>query len=161
MDVEPLAISAVPHTRLLGLAAPRATLAINVLREPDIRDARSVLSNQMNMRIEDSGVHRLVVLTQQVLKVKLVEVHSLHQVAQSFRLKRGQTRVTDSCICLKVSIVDGLDQLLCDLDNLLLTSFHILFFIGVAALRGALWPIDGVVHNCSLWLLDSICLFVE
>lgn len=31
-----------------------------------------------------------------MLKIKLVEVHPLHQVPKSFRLKRGQARITDS-----------------------------------------------------------------
>lgn len=30
-----------------------------------------------------------------ILEVELVEVHSLHQVSESFRLKRGESRVTD------------------------------------------------------------------
>lgn len=190
VDIKPLAITTVPHTRLLRLAATWAALAVDVLRQTDIRNTGSILPDEMNMRIEDSGVHRLVVLTQQVLKVELVEVHALDQVPQSFRLKRGQTRVTDSCVCFKVSIVDSLDQLLRYLYNLLLTSFHILFLIGVTALCGALGSIDRIVHHCSLWLhrcrrgrvaffhgvhysahytvfsvvclgLDSICLFVE
>lgn len=64
MDVKPLAFTAVPHTRLLRLAATRAALAVDVLRQPDIRNAGSVLPDEMNVRIENSGVHGLVVLTQ-------------------------------------------------------------------------------------------------
>lgn len=64
VDVKPLAITAMPHTCLLRLAATWAALAVDVLRQPDIRNTGSILPDEMNMRIEDSGVHRLVVLTQ-------------------------------------------------------------------------------------------------
>lgn len=45
MDVEPLGISTVPHTRLLRLAAAWPALAVDILRQSDVSDAGGVLSN--------------------------------------------------------------------------------------------------------------------
>lgn len=110
-------------------------LAINELGEADVGDAGSVLSNQVDVGIQDCGVDRLTVLRQEVLKVESVEVHSLHQVAQGLRFKGGQTRITDLSVCLEVSIVDSLDQLFSDLDDLLFACFDIFVLHSVAAVR--------------------------
>lgn len=81
-----------------------------------------------------------------VLEVEAVEVHALHQVAQRFGLEGGEPRVADlpakccvslsptpppgppppprphSRVGLEVPVVDGLDELLCDLNDLLLAG---------------------------------------
>lgn len=64
MHVEPFGIAAVPHARLLRLAGARPSLAVDVLRQPDVSDAGSVLADKMHMGVEDGGVHRLAVFTQ-------------------------------------------------------------------------------------------------
>lgn len=125
MYIEPFGITALPHTRFLRLAGARPTLAVYVLRQADVRYAGGVLADQVDVRVEDGGVHGLAVFTQHcggetctdlsvkikrievktntdtkkqltVLEVELVKVHALHQVSQRFGLKRGQSRVTDS-----------------------------------------------------------------
>lgn len=63
MDVKPLALAAVPDAGLLRLAAARAALGVDVLRQPDVRDAGGVFSDEVNVRVQDSGVHGFVVLT--------------------------------------------------------------------------------------------------
>lgn len=64
VHVEPLGVAAVPHTRLLRLAGARMALAVHVLRQADVGDAGGVLADQVDVRVEDGGVHRLTVLTQ-------------------------------------------------------------------------------------------------
>ena len=64
MHVEPLGISAMPHARLLRLAGARPALAVHVLRQADVGDAGGVLADQMDVGVEDGGVHRLAVFTQ-------------------------------------------------------------------------------------------------
>lgn len=64
MHVEPLGVATVPHARLLRLAGTRTALAVNVLCQADVSDARCILSDQVHMRVQDSGVHWLIVLTQ-------------------------------------------------------------------------------------------------
>lgn len=51
MNIEPLAISAVPHPGLLRLAGARSTLPVDVLGEPDIGDAGCVLPNHVDVRV--------------------------------------------------------------------------------------------------------------
>ena len=64
VHVEPLGVAAVPHARLLRLAGARAALAVHVLRQADVGDAGGILADQVHVRVEDGGVHRLTVLTQ-------------------------------------------------------------------------------------------------
>lgn len=64
VDVEPLAVTAMPHPGLLRLAGAGAALAIDELCKADVGDAGSLLSNQMNVRVQQGGVDRLTVLTQ-------------------------------------------------------------------------------------------------
>lgn len=87
MYILPLAVAAVPHTGLFGLAGTGSALAIDVLCEADVGDACRILANDVHVRVQDGGVDRLAVLGQQALKVESVEIHPFDQVAQSFRLK--------------------------------------------------------------------------
>lgn len=64
MDVLPLALSAVPDAGLLRLAGSRPTLAVNKLGQADVSDARRVLANQVDVRVQDGGVDGLIVLSQ-------------------------------------------------------------------------------------------------
>lgn len=64
MDVLPLAVSALPHSGLLRLAGSRPTLSVNELSEADVSDAGRVLTNQVDVGIQDRGVDGLVVLGQ-------------------------------------------------------------------------------------------------
>lgn len=119
MDVLPLAVSTMPDASFLRLAGPRPTLAVDILSQADVSDAGRVFTDQVDVGVQDGGVDGLTVLSQKVLKVESVEIHPLYQVAQRFRLKRGQSRVADLSVCLEVSIVDRLYQLLGDLDDFL------------------------------------------
>lgn len=62
MDIEPLAIPAVPDPSLLRLAGARPALPIDVLSEADVSDASCVLSDHMDMWVQDGGVNGLAVL---------------------------------------------------------------------------------------------------
>lgn len=53
-----------PHTRLLRLAGAWPALAVDVLRQADVGYAGGILTDQMDMGIEDGGVHWLAVFTQ-------------------------------------------------------------------------------------------------
>lgn len=120
MDVLPFGVPAMPHPRLLWLAAARSALAIHILREADVGNAGGLFSNQVHVRVEDGGVDGLTVLGEHcdrntthfrsgitnnrikvksikltVLKVKSVEVHPFHQVSQGLGFKAGESRVAD------------------------------------------------------------------
>lgn len=64
VHVEPFGVAAVPHTRLLRLAGAWPPLAVHVLRQTDVGDAGGLLANQMDVGVEDGGVHWFVILTQ-------------------------------------------------------------------------------------------------
>lgn len=64
VDVLPLAVSALPHTRLLRLAGSRPTLRVNKLSQADVSDAGRVLADQVHVGVQDGGVDGLVVLGQ-------------------------------------------------------------------------------------------------
>lgn len=64
MHVEPFGIAALPHARLLRLAGARPALSVHVLRQADVRYAGSILADQVDVRVEDGGVHGLAVFTQ-------------------------------------------------------------------------------------------------
>lgn len=122
MNIEPLPVAAVPHPGLLRLAGTRAARGVHELREPDVGDARGVLTDEVHMGVEQGGVNGLVVLAQQVFKVELMKVHAFHQVSQSFRFERGESRITNPRVGFKISIVDRFNQLLGYLDYLLFTG---------------------------------------
>lgn len=122
MDVLPLAVTALPDAGLLGLHGARHAVAVDVLGEADVGDAGGLFPNQVDVGVEQDGVYWLLSLRESVLKVEAVEICALHQVAQGLRLKGREARVTYLCVGLKVSIVDGLNQLLGDFNDLLLTS---------------------------------------
>lgn len=62
MHVLPLAIAAVPHARLLGLAGAGPALPVDVLRQADVGDARCVLPDDVHVRVQDGRVDGLAVL---------------------------------------------------------------------------------------------------
>lgn len=64
MNVEPLSVTTVPHPGLLGLAGTGTARGVHKLREADVGDARGILPDQVDVRVEQGGVHRLAVLTQ-------------------------------------------------------------------------------------------------
>lgn len=64
MHIEPFGIAAMPHTRLLRLAGAWPALAVHVLRQADVGYAGGVLADQMDVGVEDGGVHWLAVFTQ-------------------------------------------------------------------------------------------------
>lgn len=64
VHIEPFGITAMPHTRLLRLAGAWPALAVDVLRQADVGYAGGILTDQMDMGIEDGGVHWLAVFTQ-------------------------------------------------------------------------------------------------
>lgn len=64
MDIEPLAIPAVPDPGLLRLAGARPALPIDVLGEADVGDARGILSDHVDVWVQDGGVNGLAVLGQ-------------------------------------------------------------------------------------------------
>lgn len=64
VDVEPLAVAAVPDARLLGLRGAGPALAVDVLRQADVGDARRVLPDDVHVRVQDGRVDRLAVLRQ-------------------------------------------------------------------------------------------------
>lgn len=64
VHVEPLGVAAMPHARLLRLAGARPPLAVDVLRQADVGDAGGLLANQMDVGVEDGGVHWFAVFTQ-------------------------------------------------------------------------------------------------
>lgn len=62
VDILPPAVSAVPHSGLFRLAGAGTALAVHKLRQADVGDAGSVVSNHVHMRVEDGGVDGLAVL---------------------------------------------------------------------------------------------------
>lgn len=60
----PLAVAAMPHTGLFGLAGTGSALAIDVLCEADVGNACCILTNDVHVRVQDSRVDRLAVLGQ-------------------------------------------------------------------------------------------------
>lgn len=64
VHVEPFGVPALPHARFLRLAGARPALAVHVLRQADVGYAGCVVADQMHVRVEDGGVHGLVVFTQ-------------------------------------------------------------------------------------------------
>lgn len=64
VDIQPLAISAVPDARLFGLRGAGPALAVNVLSQADICDASSIFTDDVDVGVQDGGVYRLAVLRQ-------------------------------------------------------------------------------------------------
>lgn len=64
VHVEPFSVAAMPHTSLLRLAGARPSLAVNVLRQANVGDAGGVFTDQMDMWVENGGVHWFAVFTE-------------------------------------------------------------------------------------------------
>lgn len=162
VDVQPLAISTVPDTGLLRLHGAWHPAAIHVLGQADVRDTCRILPNQVHMRVQKDSVYRFVTFGQRVFKVEPVKIMPLHQVSQSFRLKGSKTRIANLCISLKVAVVDGFNQLLCHLYDLLLSSFKVFILNScVGTLCRLLVSVHWVVDHGSLWLQcwGGACVF--
>ena len=79
VDIQPLAISAVPDARLFGLRGAGPALAVDVLRQADVRNAGSIFSDDMDVGVQDGGVYRLAVLRQYWQNT---QNHQLHFTAE-------------------------------------------------------------------------------
>lgn len=77
VHIEPFGVAAMPHARLLRLAGAWPALAVHVLRQADVGYAGGVLADQMDVGVEDGGVHGLAVFTQHC-RDKSVQMSSLH-----------------------------------------------------------------------------------
>uniref|UniRef100_A0A2D4FMP6 Uncharacterized protein n=1 Tax=Micrurus corallinus TaxID=54390 RepID=A0A2D4FMP6_MICCO len=62
--IQPLAITAMPDTGLFGLHGARPALAINILGQTDIGNTSCIITNDMNMGIQDGSVDWFAVLRQ-------------------------------------------------------------------------------------------------
>lgn len=60
VDVLPLAVTAMPDTRLLRLHGARHIVDVHVLGESYISNARGVLTDQVHMRVQQDGVDGFV-----------------------------------------------------------------------------------------------------
>lgn len=78
VHVLPLAVPAVPHACLFRLHGLWHPAAVHVLREPDVRNAGSIITHQVDVGIQDDGVDRLAALGQSIFKVESVKVHPFH-----------------------------------------------------------------------------------
>lgn len=104
VDIQPLAISAVPDARLFGLRGAGPALAVNVLSQADIRDARSIFTNDMDVGVQDGGVYRLAVLRQYWQNMQN------HQL--NFTTERGTAPLPSTIFCslLTSSLVWGYNK---------------------------------------------------
>lgn len=64
VDILPLAVSTVPDARLLRLHGARHAIAVDVLGETYISDAGGLVTNQVDMGVEQNGVDRVLGLGQ-------------------------------------------------------------------------------------------------
>lgn len=64
MDVLPLAVAAVPDAGLLGLHGAGHAVAVDVLGEADVGDAGRLVSDQVDVGVQQDGVDRLLGLGQ-------------------------------------------------------------------------------------------------
>lgn len=64
VHIKPFGITTMPHACLLGLAGAWPSLAVHVLGQADVGDTGSILTDEVDMRVEDGGVHRFAVFTQ-------------------------------------------------------------------------------------------------
>lgn len=62
--IQPLAITAMPDTSLFGLHGARPSLAINILGQTDIGNTCCIITNNMNMGVQDGSVDWFAVLGQ-------------------------------------------------------------------------------------------------
>lgn len=62
VDIQPLAVPAMPDTGLFRLCGARPALAIDILRQADVGNAGGIIANNMNMGVQDGGVDWLAVL---------------------------------------------------------------------------------------------------
>lgn len=56
MDDLPLPVAAVPHSGLLRLGGARRPVGVDVLRHSDVSNARGLVANQVDVRVQDGGV---------------------------------------------------------------------------------------------------------
>lgn len=61
MDDLPLPVAAVPHPGLLWLGGTRRPVAVDVLRHSDVSNARGLVADQVDVRVQDGGVDRFAV----------------------------------------------------------------------------------------------------
>lgn len=87
MDVLPLPVPAVPHAGLLRLHGARHAGGVHVLGEADVGDARRVFPDEVDVWVQEDGVHRLVAFGQGIFKIKAVKIVPFHEVSQSLGLE--------------------------------------------------------------------------
>lgn len=56
MDDLPLPVAAVPYPGLLRLGGARRPVGVDVLRHSDVGDARGLVADQVDVRVQDGGV---------------------------------------------------------------------------------------------------------
>lgn len=64
MDIQPLAIPAVPDPGLFRLRGARPALAVDILRQANVGNASGIVANNMNVGVQYGGMDWLAVLGQ-------------------------------------------------------------------------------------------------
>lgn len=77
VHILPFGVALVPDARLLRLVRVRMVLAVNVLGEAHVGDARRLLAQQMDVRIQNGRVDGLAIFAQNIFEIEFVEIHSL------------------------------------------------------------------------------------
>lgn len=92
VDIQPLAVSAVPDAGLFRLCGAGTALAVDVLCQADVCDAGSIFTNDMDVGVQDGGVYWLAVLRQYWQNI---QNHQLH-----FTTKKEQTPISSNLFCI-------------------------------------------------------------
>lgn len=94
VDNLPFAVPAVPDAGLLRLGGAGDAAGVQVLRDADVGYAGRLVAHQVDVGVQDGGVHRFAVPGPQVFKIESMEVQALDQVPQGLRFKGRHPGVT-------------------------------------------------------------------
>ena len=91
------AVALGPDAGFLCLPGARGSVLVDELRESDVGDAGGVVSDEVNVGVEQSGVGGLGVATGGglVVEVELVELHALDQIPQRLWLETRHPRIAE------------------------------------------------------------------
>lgn len=144
MHVAPSAVHTLPNARLFDCRGRRAPRGVEPLREPQIRDDRSI-THQPHARRAHGRVTRSAGVGQ--VEIELVEGETFDELAARFRLEGRQVRRAQTFVRRPIVSRDAREQIVVELEELAFVLFvrpshgaHFRgFCVGRGMLRGDRW----------------------
>ncbi len=114
VHVNPPAVVLCPDTRFLEPRSTGDTVGRHSLLKPNKTDHSDIIAKHANMRLNNRRIDRQPM--GYIVEIKLVKLHTRHQMAPTLGFKCGHRRIAEFFIRVPITLRDTFEQLMRKFD---------------------------------------------